>query len=292
MDRVALLDAIARQPASGEELALRFGVSRAAVWKAIEALRAEGLGIDGRRGYRLVDPRGFGRITLSWRCGRPVRYFQEVDSTNRVAREAAICGESPIVVADRQTAGRGRQGRRWESPAGMNLLFSIVMRPHLAPQLAPRAVLGLAAVMAEVLGVWLKWPNDLVDLDGRKLGGVLAEMESAGEWVRHIVLGVGINVNQERFPEHLPEATSLRRLRGQEIDRAELLGRLVRAIDAVDVEDPALLDRWRARSRTIGRRVRVNTLGGPVEGVATGVRDDGALLVSGRPVLAGDVELV
>ena len=145
-----------------------------------------------------------------------------------------------------------------------------------------------AAAMAEALDVHLKWPNDLVDADGRKLGGILAELEAVGEEVRFVVLGVGLNINQAEFPPELPLATSLRKLRGgAPQDRAALLGRLIQAVEAVDVQR-ADLGLWRARAQTLGRRVRV----GELEGVAQDIREDGALIVDGRPILAGDVELI
>lgn len=296
MDRVALLDALATGPVSGQALAERFGLSRTMIWKGVEALRAEGLGVETRGGYHLTEPAGYGPVTLSWRAGRPVHYEASCASTNRLARELAEAepGVDHIVVADHQTGGRGRLGRSWESPPGSNLLVSFVRHPRVEPAQAPRCVLAWAAAVAEVLDVQLKWPNDLVDAEGHKLGGFLAELEAGGEAfggtprVRYVVLGLGLNVNQEAFPEALSFARSLRQLRGHPLDRAALLGRLVRALDAVDPAHPAALDRWRARSHTLGRRVRV----GEVEGVAEALREDGALVVDGQAVLTGDVQLV
>jgi BirA family transcriptional regulator, biotin operon repressor / biotin---[acetyl-CoA-carboxylase] ligase len=217
---------------------------------------------------------------------RPIRVLDRCDSTNRVARADPEPGL--LVVTEVQTAGRGRRGRSWQSASAKNLLFSVVMSPDVAAPQAPRCVLLWAAAMAQVLDVRVKWPNDLVDASDRKLGGILAELELSpdGRRVRHIVLGVGINVNQTEFVD-LPQATSLARVRGRaDLDRAALLVALIAAVEGVDVH--ATLDLWRARSATLGRRVRV----GDVAGVATAVREDGALLVDGRPILAGDVELL
>jgi len=289
MDHIALLRALSGAPASGEALARRFSVSRAMIWKGIEALRAEGLQIAASRaGYSLAGADGaFGATTLSWRCGRPVVYAPEVGSTNAEARRLGRSGaRGALVVADHQTAGRGRRGRLWESPPGTNLMFSLLLHPPVPPQQAPRCVLLWAAAMAEVMDVRLKWPNDLVSDGGGKLGGVLAELEAVGDEVAFVVLGVGINANQAEFPAHLPQATSLRRLRGAPVDRAPLLASLVEAIEAVDVT--ADLSAWRRRARTLGQRVRV----AGVEGVAEDIREDGALIVGGRPVLAGDVEMI
>lgn len=217
--------------------------------------------------------------------GHPLLYLPECDSTNRVARARAREGGSGVVLAEHQTAGRGRQGRSWLSPPGLNLTFSVILRPPVAAADAPRCVLAWAAAMAEALDVFVKWPNDLVDACDLKLGGILAEMETEGEQLRFVVLGVGVNVNQVDFAD-LPEATSLARVRGGVQDRVEVLRCLVAAIHGADLREG--LDLWRARARTLGRRVRV----GEVEGMASGLRDDGALLVDGRPILAGDVRMV
>jgi len=166
-------------------------------------------------------------------------------------------------------------------------LFSVVLKPTILPQLAPVCVLAWAAAMADVLDCRVKWPNDLMSPTGQKLGGILAELSAEAERVRFVVLGVGINVNQRTFPG-LPDATSLASLRGESIDRAALLAQLVAAVEAVDTDSPPSLDQWRDRSHTLGKRVRV----GSIEGLASDVRDDGALLIDGQAVLAGDVHLL
>jgi BirA family biotin operon repressor/biotin-[acetyl-CoA-carboxylase] ligase len=175
-------------------------------------------------------------------------------------------------------------------------MFTLVLRPGLPVEQVARCTLAWGAAMAEVLDLRLKWPNDLVTADGGKVGGVLAELETHAEafgdgWSPYVLLGVGVNVLQAAFPEDLPQARSLAQLGRDPAwlrDRARLIGALVAAIEAVDPGSPGLLEPWRARSITLGRRVRV----GDREGVATGLREDGALLVDGAPVLAGDVELV
>lgn len=219
--------------------------------------------------------------------GLPLLYLETVDSTNRVARELARQGWSGVVVADHQTAGRGRLGRSWEAAAGQNLLLSLVLRPALPPEQAARAVLVWAAAVAEALDLWVKWPNDLVDGQDHKLGGFLSELDADADRLRSIVLGLGINVNQSEFPG-LPEASSLALLRGAPQRRVELLGQVVGAILAADPRGEDPLDGWRRRSRTLGRRVSV----AGVEGLATGIRADGALMVDDVPVLTGDVSLI
>lgn len=227
--------------------------------------------------------------------GRPVQVVDRCDSTNRLAKEAAAGWPGPptpgpLVVAEHQTAGRGRRGRVWEAAAGRNLLFSLVLQPRVPADRAARCVMVWAAAMAEALDLRVKWPNDLVTADHRKVAGILAELELAPGGtgrIRHIVLGVGVNVNQTEFPG-LPEATSLAREGAGPRDRGAVLVDLVRAIEAAPVRGPAGLDLWRARSATLGRRVEV----AGVRGVAEDIRDDGALIVGGRAVLAGDVSLL
>jgi len=292
MDVGRLLNAIAAGGTNGTALAESFGVSRTAIWKAMEQLRKEGVVIEGTagEGYSLIDPCGFGAHTLAWRLGRAVHFHDTCGSTNVEARALAESMDAPhgtIVVANQQRSGRGRLGRTWETEAGQNLMFSAVLEPDVIPQMAPVCVLAWAAAMAEELDCLVKWPNDLVTEDGRKIGGILAELSAEAERVRFVVLGVGINANQRQFPG-LPQATSLAIESGQSVDRAELLGRLVKAVEAVEASGQPSLELWRKRSHTLGRRVRVNGL----EGIATDVRDDGALMVDGVAVLAGDVELV
>lgn len=243
-------------------------------------------------GHTPLDARALQQAT-----GRPVQVFDACDSTNRVARELAAdllgagagAGPLPVIVAEQQSAGRGRLGRIWSAEPGANLLFSALFAPDLPLDQAPRAVLCLAAAMAEELGLWLKWPNDLVDEQDRKLCGILAEHEAGPQpgRVGCLVLGVGLNVNQLVF-HNLPNASSLRLRSGQPLDRQTLLIRLLHALDRADLVGPQALDIWRRRSRTLGRQVRVAGR----EGLATGLREDGALLVDGVPVLAGDVELL
>lgn len=215
-----------------------------------------------------------------------IERHESVVSTQEVARARAEAGAPSgfVVVAEQQTGGRGRRGRVWESVPGENLYLTVILRPDCLPREAPLLTLGAAAALAEALDVRVKWPNDLVDADGRKLGGLLAEMETQGDAIRYVLLGLGLNVNQTVFPG-LPNATSLTTLRRAAQEREALLTDVVATLRA---PLPGL-DLWRSRSHTLGRQVRV--LGTSLmEGVATGIRDDGALLVNGHPVTTGEVE--
>lgn len=160
-----------------------------------------------------------------------IKSYREIDSTNtqaqRMAREGA--GEGLVVVSDKQTAGKGRRGRTWESPEGVNLYFSILLRPDISTKEAPMLTLVMAYSAAKVikeeldLPVQIKWPNDLI-LDGKKICGMLTEMELGSEGISNVVVGVGINVNTRSFPEELKEkATSIYLVTGQETEREPLL---------------------------------------------------------------------
>lgn len=214
-----------------------------------------------------------------------VHRLEEVDSTQRVARELALQGapHGTAVRAERQAHGRGRLDRTWESTPGLDLTWSVVLRPTCRLREAPLLTLGAAAALAEAFDVRVKWPNDLVDDDGRKLAGLLAEVDADGERVRWVVLGIGLNVNGS-VPPHLPHATSLSRLRGVEQDREAVFARAHAAVVA-GVEDPARLVRWRARAHTLGRHVVI----GEVAGLATELRDDGALRVGAHWITTGEI---
>lgn len=181
--------------------------------------------------------------------------------------------------AEVQDHGRGRLDRTWQSEPGQNLLFSLVLRPVCTLREAPLLTLGAAAGLAEALDLRVKWPNDLVTSEGQKVGGLLGEVEGD---LAFVVLGVGLNVNQTVFPG-LPNATSLATLRGPQ-NRAGVLDLCVRAILAWSMHRERL-DLWRRRSHTLGTHVRI----GEVEGLATAIRDDGALIVGGRAVSTGEL---
>jgi BirA family biotin operon repressor/biotin-[acetyl-CoA-carboxylase] ligase len=192
-----------------------------------------------------------------------------------------------VVLAEHQTAGRGRAGRTWVSPPGSSLLFSVLLR-GIEPDQAPLTSLAGGLAVARALGsarARLKWPND-VRIDGSKVAGVLGELSADGAYV---VLGIGINVAQRR--EELPpgvDATSVELAFGRPVDREGLLVDVLRELDSLLAAGDWLPD-YRSRCETIGAQVRVDLAGEILEGVAEAVRDDGVLIVSGREVTAGDV---
>ena len=228
------------------------------------------------------------------RLGHSYEFLSACVSTNDVVRSRAAdeAAEGLLIVADTQAAGRGRLGRSWHSPPGQNLYLSLLLRPALPARLAAPLTLLAGASLARTLveaGVVprLRWPNDLlIPAAGsfRKVAGILTEMATKGEAVRHIVLGVGVNVNGLAFPAELAErATSLRMACGHAFDRTQLLVVFLSIFESLYddflARGPAFgLAEWR-RHADLGRVCRVDQNGARIEGIATDIDDSGALLV-------------
>jgi len=305
---------------SGEAISQRLGVSRTAIWKQVEALRSAGYGVEAspRKGYRLtarpdsVTAEEILPGLTTERMGRWIEHRETVGSTNELAKQLARAGapEGQLVLADEQTAGKGRLGRVWSTPKGSSLAMSLVLRPDLPPYHAPRITLAAAVAVCEAvravtgLPVGIKWPNDL-QVNSRKLCGILTEMEAEIDRVAFVVLGIGLNVHltrEEMDPAFRESATSLA-MEGVAVRRAVLVRAILAQFepvyaDLVTGHFPRILDRWRAFSVTLGASVRTLDVSGEVrvEGVAEGVDEEGALLVrddSGRShrVLSGELSL-
>ena len=227
------------------------------------------------------------------RLGRPFEHLPTCGSTNDevAARATAGAGEGVLIVADEQTKGRGRRGRSWHSRPGENLTFSLLLRPALpARNVAPLTLLAGAALAATLsqfgLAPKLKWPNDvLLDVAAgpRKVAGILTEMSSEGEHVRHVVLGIGINANADAFPDDLARATSIRLALGTSLDPVPLLASFLNAFepryDAFVSHGPAAtLDEWN-RYALLGQPCWTDQSSGRVDGVAEGVDASGALQI-------------
>lgn len=302
---------------SGEELAAALGVTRAAIWKSVERLRAQGWDIEAEagRGYRLVHapdlllPAAIRPATDLLRLRGAIVHREVVDSTSRLAIDLAREGapEGTAVVAERQTAGRGRLGRTWESPARLNLYLSVILRPEIPPAEVPRIALVAAIAVAEAiertsaLEPSIKWPNDVL-LGGRKAAGILTELEAEADRVRFVVLGIGVNLNatREDFPPELRDkATSIAVEKGHPVDRAAfaaaLLARLDEDYDELLVRGfGGLRARYEARHALAGRRVTVAGARG-IEGTVLGIDEEGALLLETdrgvERVFSGEVTL-
>ncbi|WP_025323963.1 biotin--[acetyl-CoA-carboxylase] ligase [Deferrisoma camini] len=304
---------------SGQELARRLGVTRSAVWKAVEELREAGYEVESRagRGYRLhrawrgLRPPEVEACLATARLGRPVRYLARTGSTNAEADRWAEEGapEGALVVAEHQDRGRGRRGRSWADLPGRSLLFSLILRPPLPAAAVPPLTYVASAALAEALAAWaprqsieIKWPNDVL-LGGRKVAGILLEMRAEAQAARHVVLGVGVNVGGA--PDDLPEevralATTLAAWAAPPPpDRLAVLCGFLQALEPlydrfVSHGFGAVREAWTRWFRAADRRVRVHTPSGPVEGTAVGLDDAGALLLEApdgttRRILAGDL---
>lgn len=302
---------------SGEELSRRLGVSRTAVWKHIQALREEGYVIDSqpRSGYRLLERPDLllpGEVQAGLQThvfGRQFHHYAEVGSTNDVARELANEGapEGTVVVAEKQTRGRGRLGRNWFSPSGQGIWFSVILRPPLAPSEVTKITLVAAVAVARALrgltglDVRIKWPNDLL-VGGKKLVGILTQLNAEVEKINYVVIGIGVNANVDMTtfpPEVRTIATSIRVELGQPFSRVKILQRILEELETayqsfIHGGFPSLLQEWKQLSYTLGRWVKVTQPTEEVEGLATDVDEDGCLVLrladgSCRRVIAGDV---
>lgn len=306
---------------SGAALSSQLGISRAAIWARIEELRQLGYEIEAspHSGYRLTKvPDVLHGDDLVTRLehprviGRDIRVFKETTSTNDVAEKLARDGvaEGVTVFAESQTKGRGRLSRRWESSIGKGLWFSVLLRPKMQPQAATRitivaAVSLLRAIRARTgLEPEIKWPNDL-QIQGRKVAGILTELSAEVDSVKHLILGVGVNVNQtgSDFPASLESiATSLRRESGQFVERAPLAARILeelemdyRRITSGRFEDVA--NEWERHCSTIGKSVRIQVGDRVVQGRAEALDGEGALLLRTHHgnlerILGGDVTVL
>lgn len=219
--------------------------------------------------------------------GLPIVYLSECDSTNRVALDKIQSGWRGVVVTDHQTAGRGRLQRTWVSDPGANVLLSWAFDVDCDLQQVPRIPLLMAAALADEFGVYVKWPNDIWDENGLKLGGILSSLQPAQTvgTPHTVVVGVGINVYQTLYPSDV-QATSLTQIETGPIQRSDIVRRVLTAMQSVSISDT--FERWRKHSYTLGKWVSV----GGITGQATGIREDGALIVGGIPVTTGDVQLV
>jgi len=303
---------------SGEELARRCGISRTMVWKHIRSLEREGFGIEAvpSQGYRITSEPDLLRqddIRLGLKTkvmASDIRLFDEAVSTNASAMQMAAegAGEGTVVIAEQQTGGKGRLGRKWISPKG-NLYLSVVLRPNIPLHKAPLITLmGAVAITSAIrsaceVQAGIKWPNDIL-VDNRKVSGLLTEMSAEQDRIRYIVLGIGVNVNMpldELAPEVRDRATTLSAEAGQRINRTTLLRSILKDLDhwyGVFLKSEAdVLAAWTSLNVTLGKRVMISGQSVSCEGIARGIDPDGRLLVEQddrvvRTISAGDVTIV
>lgn len=305
---------------SGAELSQKLGVSRAAIWARIEELRSLGYDIEAspHLGYRLISvPDVLHADDLRSRLrgvkvvGRDIRVFQETTSTNDVIEKLARDGvkEGAVVFAESQTQGRGRLGRKWISPAGKGLWFSVLLRPDLRPQAARQLTVVAATALARAirsqtnLAPEIKWPNDIL-IRGKKVAGILTELSAELDHVKYIILGIGVdvNLNAGEFPSDLRKiATSLKVEAGHTIIRAQLAAAILDELDfdyarICSGEFEKVADEWEERCTTLGHNVVIRVGDRVIQGRAESLDSDGALLVRTQHgqlerIIGGDVTL-
>lgn len=305
---------------SGAELSQKLGLTRAAIWARIEELRRLGYEIEAspHRGYRLLNTPDvlhaddlLSRLGRTQVVGRDIRVFAQTTSTNDLVEKLARDGvkEGVVVFAESQTRGRGRLGRKWASPARKGLWFSVLLRPAVRPQETTQLTVAAATALARAihgetgLRPEIKWPNDLL-IRGRKVAGILTELAAELDRVKHVILGVGVDVNlgAADFPSELhKQATSLKLETGEPVSRSRLAVGILRELDrdyarVCADEFASLADEWAERCTTLGREVTILTGDRRIRGRAESLGEDGALLVRtehGRleRVIGGDVTL-
>lgn len=299
---LALLEEAGGAFVSGEDISRRMGVSRTAIWKQIRKLEAEGYRIEAvpRRGYRLVGkpdrltPQAVAAKLRTERFGRSLRLYDTVGSTQDVLHAWAKEGapEGALVIAERQTSGRGRLGRTWVSPAGKGVWMSLLLRPALplalAPQLTLLAAVALARGLQRVvdLPIGIKWPNDLL-VHGKKVCGVLLESSAEDERLVHVAAGIGISVNLDAadFPDELADrAISLKMAYGREVDRTDVIAAVLASFEELydlyreqGFAPVRLL--WEALAVSLHEPAEIRTPTGVVRGIPRGLDDYGGLLV-------------
>ena len=232
---------------SGQQLCEVLRVSRTAVWKAVNQLKEEGYQIEAvrNRGYHMVDSPDIltreeliSMMDTDW-AGQKIYYFDEIDSTNTCAKQLGEQGAShgTLIVAEEQSAGRGRRGRTWESPAGSSIYMSILLRPEIPPVNAPMLTLAMGLSAAEglqeytSLDIQIKWPNDII-LNRKKLAGILTEMSTEIDCINYVIIGTGINVNMKQLPAELAKkATSLRLETGRIMRRSEIIALIMKKFE-------------------------------------------------------------
>ncbi len=303
---------------SGQDLCEAFGVSRTAVWKAVNQLKEDGYEIEAvkNKGYKLMSyPDTLKKSEILSRLrtdymGKNLYYFDQTGSTNadikRLAEENAPQGT--MALADMQVDGRGRRGRSWSSPKGTAIYFSLLLRPAVTPNQAPMITLLMALAVAKAieetcgLEAKIKWPNDVI-VNGKKVCGILTEMSLETDFIHFVVIGTGINVNQESFLEELKDrATSLYLEKGRKVIRAELLEQVLLHFESyynTFLEEKSLgflMEEYNSLLVSVGQEVQILDPQNTYTAVSKGINDKGELLVTcsdktEKAIYAGEVSV-
>lgn len=303
---------------SGQELCNRFGVSRTAVWKTINQLKEAGYEIEAQqnKGYRLkaapdlmTEAEIKSLMHTEW-VAKEVLYFDTIDSTNTKAQELAEKGypSGTLVVADKQESGKGRRGRSWVSPSGTGIFMTLMIKPDINPNNASMltlvAALAVAKAITSVTGeeAMIKWPNDIV-VNGKKVCGILTEMNAQFDYINHIVVGIGINVHNESFPEEISQMASSLMIEagGKRFHRAQIIAETMSYFEQyydtfLKTQDlSALVREYDELLVNMNKAVRVLDPKEPFDGKAMGITPKGELIVdtweSRKLVSSGEVSV-
>ena len=303
---------------SGQELCNRFGVSRTAVWKAINQLKEAGYEIEAQqnKGYKLMAAPDLmteaeikSLMHTEW-VAKEVLYFDTIDSTNIKAQELAEKGyqSGTLVVADKQESGKGRRGRSWVSPSGTGIFMTLMIKPDINPNNASMltlvAALAVAKAITSVTGeeALIKWPNDIV-INGKKVCGILTEMNAQFDYINHIVVGIGINVHNESFPEEISQMASSLMIEagGKRFHRAQIIAETMAYFEQyydtfLKTQDiSALVREYDKLLVNRNKSVRVLDPKEPFDGKAMGITPKGELIVdtweSRKLVSSGEVSV-
>lgn len=303
---------------SGQELCNRFGVSRTAVWKAINQLKEAGYEIEAQqnKGYRLMAAPDLmteaeikSLMHTEW-VAKEVLYFDTIDSTNTKAQELAEKGypSGTLVVADKQESGKGRRGRSWVSPSGTGIFMTLMIKPDINPNNASMLTLVVALAVAKAITsvtgekALIKWPNDIV-VNGKKVCGILTEMNAQFDYINHIVVGIGINVHNESFPEEISQMASSLMIEagGKRFHRAQIIAETMSYFEQyydtfLKTQDlSALVREYDELLVNRNKSVRVLDPKEPFDGKAMGITPKGELIVdtweSRKLVSSGEVSV-
>lgn len=285
---------------SGQQLAEEFGISRTAIWKHIKELEEKGYAIESvkKKGYRIVsipdtlEPLAIQTGLKTKHIGQNIDYVESCSSTQIIAHKLAQEGApgGTVVLTETQTAGRGRMARKWDSAAGKGVWMSVILRPDVVPQKAPQFTLVTAVAVVRAieevtkLQPKIKWPNDIL-LNGKKCTGILTELQSDADGIQALIIGIGLNINQEKTdfdPEIQAIATSLKMESGDTVSRQKLVQSLLYYLEIytqmyIEEGFGLLKVMWESYSTTIGHPIRARMTNQTLEGIAEGITEDGVL---------------
>lgn len=297
---------------SGGRLATKLNVSRTAIWKQINSLREHGYKIESKKniGYRLISrpdkpfPEEISRNLNTKIIGKKVHYFEEISSTNIVAKQFVNEGasEGTIVIADIQTKGRGRKNRTWSSPMG-GLWFSVILYPKIPPERAMLVTMTASISVAKAIDdqtkikPTIKWPNDLL-IDGKKVCGILTELDAEIDKINYSIVGIGLNANNDIDRELRDIAISIKQKIGHEISKVNLLKDILKNLDVyynklISGDIDFIRNIWFSYSNIIGRKIKIIGEKEIISGTVVEIDDSGCLIVETKKgkqrIVSGDI---